>query len=89
LQSVVSIAAGDFHCAALTREGSIVCWGDNEYNKCVVSSDIEKVVAVSCGSDHTAVVLTNGQVICWGCTSSGQCQVPEELEAMTIGNILL
>src|SRR5262245_64641905 len=35
-QSFVAIAAGQFHTAAIRSDGSMVAWGHNNYDQCIV-----------------------------------------------------
>uniref|UniRef100_A0AAZ3PGB9 Uncharacterized protein n=1 Tax=Oncorhynchus tshawytscha TaxID=74940 RepID=A0AAZ3PGB9_ONCTS len=36
-QCVVSVAAGSFHCGAVTREGAVYMWGENSSGQCGLS----------------------------------------------------
>ena len=55
------------HVAAITTKGSVVCWGRNVYNECVVPWHIsERIVSVSCGSTHTTALTQTGKLHYWG-----------------------
>eukprot|EP01065_Artemidia_motanka_P052169 TRINITY_DN9349_c2_g1_i1.p1 TRINITY_DN9349_c2_g1~~TRINITY_DN9349_c2_g1_i1.p1 ORF type:complete len:378 (+),score=108.21 TRINITY_DN9349_c2_g1_i1:116-1135(+) len=72
----VHIAAGPHHCAAVTEDGGVVCFG-----LCASTpSDVCGVVAVACGVDATVAVLSDGSVRQWGIgpaldipASAGRC----------------
>jgi hypothetical protein len=77
--SVKVIACGKKHTAALTPNGSVVCWGDNGKDQCTVPPAVVKAVSVSCAMDHTGAITKEGRVICWGDNGYGQCSVPGDL----------
>lgn len=33
-RGVVAVASGSFHCGAVTRDGSVLMWGDNTHGQC-------------------------------------------------------
>ncbi|MEK7685682.1 MAG: hypothetical protein AAB466_09695, partial [Verrucomicrobiota bacterium] len=53
LSNVVAVAAGGFHSLALTAEGRVMAWGNNEYGKTTVPSGLSNVVAVAAGGFHS------------------------------------
>jgi alpha-tubulin suppressor-like RCC1 family protein len=68
------ISGGGSHCAAVSQEGRVVCWGENgTHRQCEVPLELEseRVIAVSCGFDHTAALTAEGKVVCWGCNDLG------------------
>ena len=73
---VASVAAGLFHTVALLADGSVACWGWNEYGQCEVPTDIgtpeNPVASVAVGSAHTAALLSDGSIVCWGSNNDGQ-----------------
>jgi alpha-tubulin suppressor-like RCC1 family protein len=66
LENVVAVSCGYEHSVALTHDGRVVCWGQNDRGQCKVPHDLEEVVAVGCGCKHTSALLAAGKVICWG-----------------------
>jgi alpha-tubulin suppressor-like RCC1 family protein len=72
------ISCGGYHAAAITSEGKVVCWGQNNDHQCDVPAELdsEAVVALSCGGSHTAALTASGNVVCWGLNRDGQCNVP-------------
>ena len=77
-----AIAAGIAHTCAITPEGGVQCWGNNDYgqlgNGTQKGSNIPVDVigigggtTIVAGGNHTCV-LTDGDVWCWGQNSQGQ-----------------
>jgi alpha-tubulin suppressor-like RCC1 family protein len=79
-----AVTAGGGHTCALTDDGAVWCWGDNQFGQVgdgtttdsrvpaeVIGSDAS-VTSVSAGANHTCAVLANGVVKCWGENSTGQ-----------------
>ncbi|MGB0152288.1 MAG: putative Ig domain-containing protein, partial [Candidatus Poseidoniaceae archaeon] len=77
-------AGGEFTCAVLD-DGSVVCWGRNDYgqlgdgtltNRNTPTQTISlgrPAVAIEAGSHHSAcALLDNGSVSCWGRNHKGQ-----------------
>ena len=42
-----TIAAGEGHSLALTKEGTVVAWGSNDKNQCNAPSGLKDVVAIA------------------------------------------
>lgn len=81
LHSIVGIAAGELHSAAVNSDGDLFTWGDGFCGqlghgdkrpqvspKQVVSGDLadECVAGISCGSRHTIAITEDGDVFSWG-----------------------
>ena len=81
-----TLSSGSRHTCAILDNGSVSCWGLNNYgqlgnggtsdtNTPTLTSSLgmgRKAVAVSSGSYHTCAILDNGAVSCWGWGETGQ-----------------
>jgi len=87
VNEVVQLSAGSSYACAMTRAGSLYCWGSNwqgqlghsrsrwpAYPQLVRS--VPTAAAVSAGIAHTCMLATNGEVICWGANSHGESGAP-------------
>jgi len=81
---VTAITSGIMHSCALLSNGSVKCWGANNYGQlgdgtttnrnepAQVSGLTSGVVSISGGYEHTCAVLTNGEAKCWGKNGYGE-----------------
>ncbi|XP_050739123.1 RCC1 and BTB domain-containing protein 1-like isoform X1 [Eriocheir sinensis] len=83
---VTGIAAGSHHSLALTEEGEVLAWGQNNYGqvgsgtttnqptprRVIASIGGRQVVDIACGQTSSMAVMDNGEVYGWGLNSSGQ-----------------
>lgn len=80
----VGVAAGDQYACAWLKDGTVACWGCNDFGQ-LGSGDYEtepmavpvvgltkSVQSVSAFDDHTCALYTDGSVACWGDSYSGQ-----------------
>jgi alpha-tubulin suppressor-like RCC1 family protein len=76
-ENVIAIATGLKHGCAVMNDGTIKCWGDNEYGKLgngttessltpVSVSGINDAIAVAAGQMFTCAITRSGGVKCWG-----------------------
>ncbi|MBK6847271.1 MAG: hypothetical protein IPG96_06910 [Proteobacteria bacterium] len=84
LTGVASIALGGYHaCARLTADGSLRCWGNNDYGQLgdgtttsretpVAVSGLTGVVELALGAYHSCARLTDGTLRCWGKNDNAQ-----------------
>lgn len=85
---IKSVATGEFHSCAITLEGNVYCWGENEQGQLGNDTTIDSVYPVPVENPngvtftdivaaryHTLAVDENGQVWGWGSNSAGQLGV--------------
>ena len=86
ISNVKQISAGGGHTCALKNDGSVSCWGLNEYGQLGNSQNIEtgtanpnpldvdvlNVKQITAGYAHTCALKNNGSVSCWGWNGFGQ-----------------
>ena len=77
---VVAIAAGSGHSLALQRNGTVVAWGDTNWNaQSRVPSSLTNVAALAAGGWHSLAACSNGAVVAWGYNGDNQTNVPPGL----------
>ena len=69
------VAAGGFHSCGLRTDGSVTCWGDNQYSQTEVPPGVFTALSAG-GHRHSCAVRTNGSVACWGWNRYGQTYAP-------------
>jgi alpha-tubulin suppressor-like RCC1 family protein len=72
--NIVAVAAGSTHGLALRGDGSLIVWGDNNYNfgQLNMPAGLTDIAAISCGHYHNLVLRSNGTVVTWGRNDYGQ-----------------
>ena len=80
------ISSGKFHSCAVKGNGTVVCWGDNEFTQTTVPTGVvaSKVV---CGGHHTLALKTDGSLTAWGTTFSGVGTIPLNLQTARFKDI--
>jgi alpha-tubulin suppressor-like RCC1 family protein len=82
----VAISAGWSHTCVLLDDGSVSCWGNNNYGTFGDGSTTNQnsptpsmnfgagrtAVAITSGDSHTCAILDDGNVSCWGGNYKGQ-----------------
>ncbi len=79
---VTALAGGYQHSCALLGNGTVQCWGRNDYGQLgngaqtnsatpVAVSGLSGVVAIAAGTYHSCAVLASGAAKCWGYNGQG------------------
>ena len=85
-RTAVSISAGEGHTCAILDDGSVICWGHNQYGQVGHGGSESRILPtqtatlgtgrtateISAGSFHTCAILDDGNVACWGYNANGQ-----------------
>ncbi len=85
-RTAIAVATGNAHTCAILDDGSLKCWGDDQYgqlgNGAITGNQPSPVlvdlgtgrtaVAVATGNRNTCAILDDGSVKCWGEDSQGQ-----------------
>ena len=87
ITTATGVTGGGYHTCAVLQNGTVRCWGQNDYGQLgngtttpaavpkstpVEVSRITNAVAVSAGGFHTCALLADGTVRCWGQNDYGQ-----------------
>jgi len=76
------IAAGDYHSLALKVDGTVVAWGWNYFEQCVVPVGLSGVVAIAAGGGLSLALKSDGTVVAWSRNFGGESEVPTELSGV-------
>lgn len=84
---IVMVSAGTSHTMALSRDGKVYVWGQNQYGQLGINDTLSRqtpvklepslfqndpVVFIAAGPFHSAAVTRNGLLFTWGCNRDGQ-----------------
>jgi RCC1 and BTB domain-containing protein len=82
---VCDFSFGRGHVVAVTDEGNVFAWGQNDRHQCgnggkeyvkfpmQINFDNEKIIKVMCGWDHTLALTDSGSIYAWGRNYTAQC----------------
>ena len=84
-RKAIEISSGSYHTCTLLDDGSIRCWGSNEFGQLGDGTTIERTspvsvdfgsgvsaISVSSGESHTCAIMNDKSVKCWGLNRNGQ-----------------
>ena len=69
-----SVCAGEAHTCGQRQDGTVQCWGANEWDQLVVPEGI--FLSISCGATYVCAVRPDGDLVCWGSDIYGQSSPP-------------
>ncbi|MBK9266901.1 MAG: hypothetical protein IPM54_44900 [Polyangiaceae bacterium] len=81
LANIKEVSVGDAHLCAVSKTGTLYCWGSNSYGQvgdggtgyaAVPVQITSNVLHISAGGKHTCAVVTGGALQCWGDNGDGQ-----------------
>lgn len=90
-RGVVSLSAGLQHTCAIFEDGSAVCWGDNTFQQCGMSSAASQVslqpmqsmdtagraaAQIAAGTQYSCAVFMDGNATCWGSQLNARLGLP-------------
>ena len=79
-----SVSAGAIHTCGVMSNGSVACWGADEYGEATPPAG--SFVSFSAGGAHTCGVRNNGSVACWGWDEYGQATPPAgSFDSVSVG----
>ena len=76
LRAWVELAAGVWHNCGIKSDGSVECWGSNNFGESTAPAGTFSRVDGSCVAHHMCGVRTDGTATCWGKNDNGQATVP-------------
>ena len=79
---ISSFSAGTNHFLAVTEDGLVKGYGDNDYGQLNVPAGLTGVVAVATGLGHSLALKSNGTVVGWGSNDNGQSLIPSALSGV-------
>ena len=91
LSGVKAVCAGAGFSCAVTWDGRVYCWGENDSGQCGIPPSSAPnvfqplcvelphglcVLHVSCGAEHVGCISHCGALLCWGSNTDGQLGSP-------------
>ena len=71
------VVAGAEHSCLLRRDGSVLCWGLDNYGQSSPPEG-ERFVQISAGAVHTCALRVDGTPVCWGDDKDGKASPPAQ-----------
>jgi len=83
INEVVHVGAGGKHNCLVKRDGSVYCWGFNDFGQLGTALDGDSAIPVQiqglddmrtvvAGDQHSCALHGDGRVACWGGNETGQ-----------------
>lgn len=84
MENISSVSLGNYHYAAITKNGDLYMWGNNKYGQIGDETSnicgrvpkkvesLKNVVSVSVGDNHSAALTKDGDLYMWGRNNYGQ-----------------
>ena len=72
--AAIAVSAGSSHSCGLRVDGSVICWGNNDYGQ--AETPAGTFTAVAAGVWHSCGLRVDGSVICWGNNDYGEVDAP-------------
>jgi hypothetical protein len=69
-----TLSAGEHHVCGLKSDGTLACWGRNDYGQATPPAGT--FIQVSAGGNHTCGLKSDGTLACWGANTYGQAAPP-------------
>jgi alpha-tubulin suppressor-like RCC1 family protein len=64
--SFTKVIGGYHHFIALRTDGTVACWGENDYGQCSVPPGLSSCVDVGSGRTYSYARKSDGTVVFWG-----------------------
>ena len=81
-----SIDAGGAHTCGIKTDGTVACWGANQWAQ--TTAPAGTFTAVTAGGNHTCGIKSDGTAACWGHNAYGQSPAPAgTFKAVTAGDL--
>lgn len=64
--SASALALGEDYSCLRRTDGTILCWGKNDWGQATAPNTLGTVLNVAAGFDHSCALRTGGAVVCWG-----------------------
>jgi hypothetical protein len=79
------VATGAYDSCGLRDNGTVSCWGNNDYGQITVPATTNAIMSMSLGAGHSCAIYFDATVGCWGLTTYGATAVPTDLRATQVG----
>lgn len=75
----IAISTSDYHSLVLRQDGTVVAWGNNEFDQACVPANLYDVTAIAAGAYHSLALRNDGMLVAWGSNTYGQLSIPTNL----------